>query len=128
MGLDCIVIGGGPGGLTAALYLARFRREVLVIDSCSSRASLIPRSHNYPGFPEGITGDELLQRLTEQAQRYGAEIRPLSVEHITRVGDERFEVSGGTTTLVARAVVLATGVVDIEPDLPNLHGAIRRGL
>src|SRR5215217_2362317 len=61
--LDCLIIGGGPAGLTAAVYLARFRRKVVVVDSGSSRASLIPASHNYPGFPDGVGGEELLARL-----------------------------------------------------------------
>ena len=52
---DCAIIGGGPAGLVAALYLLRFRRTVLIADKGSSRAALIPRSHNYPGFPDGVT-------------------------------------------------------------------------
>lgn len=60
--LDCVVIGAGPAGLTAAIYLARFMRRAAVLDSGASRASLIPISHNYPGFPEGISGGELLDR------------------------------------------------------------------
>ncbi|MGN6524801.1 MAG: FAD-dependent oxidoreductase, partial [Burkholderiaceae bacterium] len=49
--LDCIIIGAGPAGLTAATYLARFRRRIAVLDGGASRASYIPCSHNYPGFP-----------------------------------------------------------------------------
>ncbi|MET1047917.1 MAG: FAD-dependent oxidoreductase, partial [Hyphomicrobium sp.] len=49
--LDCLIIGGGPAGLTAAIYLARYHRRVAVYDSRNSRAGLIPESHNYPGFP-----------------------------------------------------------------------------
>ena len=65
--LDCLIIGGGPAGLTAAIYLARFRRRCLVLDAGASRASYIPNSHNYPGFPPGISGPDLLARLREQA-------------------------------------------------------------
>ena len=54
--LDCLVIGGGPGGLTAAIYLARFRRRVLVVDAGESRAEWNPRSHNHAGFPDGSQG------------------------------------------------------------------------
>ena len=54
MDLDCAILGGGPAGLTAAIYLARFRRRVRVYDDRQARASLIPRSHNYPAFPDGI--------------------------------------------------------------------------
>ena len=72
--LDCVVVGGGPAGLTAAIYLARFRRSFAVVDSGVSRASWIPLSRNYPGFPEGVSGDDLLGRMREQAERYGAHI------------------------------------------------------
>jgi thioredoxin reductase (NADPH) len=60
---DCLIIGGGPAGLTAATYLARFRRSTVIIDSGCSRAALIPTSHNCPGFPHGISGKELLSLL-----------------------------------------------------------------
>ncbi|MFL6719416.1 MAG: FAD-dependent oxidoreductase, partial [Burkholderiaceae bacterium] len=64
--LDCLVIGGGPGGLTAAIYLRRFHRNIMLIDKGESRLSLIPVSHNYPGFPEGVQGTALLQSLRDQ--------------------------------------------------------------
>ena len=72
--VECAIIGGGPAGLTAAIYLARLRRETVEIDAGHSRASLIPVSHNYPGFPQGVSGDDLLRRLREQAVRYGVTI------------------------------------------------------
>ncbi len=65
--LDCLIIGGGPAGLTAAVYLARYHRKVAVFDAGRSRARLIPESHNYPGFPNGITGQQLLGSLAAQA-------------------------------------------------------------
>src|SRR3954451_4739112 len=71
--LDCLVIGGGPAGLLAAVYLGRYRRHVRVIDAGESRASQIPESHNYPGF-FGIGGTELLVRLRAQAEQYGAQL------------------------------------------------------
>ena len=70
---DCLIIGGGPAGLTAAIYLARYRRAAVVIDDGASRAALIPASHNYPGF-KGIAGPDLLSRLREQALLYGANL------------------------------------------------------
>lgn len=66
--IDCLIIGGGPAGLTAAIYLARYRRRAVVLDSRESRAALIPETHNYPGFPKGIAGPELLRSLVKQAQ------------------------------------------------------------
>src|SRR3954453_12777931 len=83
---DCLVIGGRPAGLTAALYLARFRRRVLVIDAGKSRAASIPRSHNHPGFVDGVCGDVLLRTLRTQAEEYGAKIvagNVLSLEKTT---------------------------------------------
>jgi len=69
--LDCLVIGGGPAGLTAAVYLARYRRKVMIVDSGESRAALIPESHNYPGFAHGISGRKLLGLLKQQTETYG---------------------------------------------------------
>ena len=80
---DALIIGGGPSGLMAAIYLARYRRKVLLIDEGASRAALIPESHNYPGF-KGIAGPALLARLREQASLYGAPLergRVISLHH-----------------------------------------------
>lgn len=128
MKLDCLVIGAGPAGLTAAVYLGRYRRDTLVLESGASRAALIPKSHNYPGFPEGISGAELLQRLRLQAMRYGARIREAAVRTLERNDDGDYVAGFGDERVVARSVLLATGVVDVEPDLPDLMGAIHRGL
>lgn len=63
--VDCVIIGAGPAGLTGGIYLARLRRKVVVMDGGPSRAELIPLSHNYPGFPTGVSGMDLLKRLRE---------------------------------------------------------------
>jgi thioredoxin reductase (NADPH) len=123
-----MIIGGGPAGLTAAIYLARFRRAVRVVDAGGSRASLIPTSHNYPGFPDGISGRELLVRLREQAGRYGAALTVGNVDDLTRADDGHFTAAAGGETIEARTVVLATGAMDVEPALPNINDAIRTGL
>ena len=123
--IDCLVIGGGPAGLTAAIYLARFRRNILLLDNCSSRAALIPNSHNYPGFA-GISGDELLQKLRAQATRYGARLETGTVQDLKPAGETlRARLDG--RTIVARKVVLATGIIDAKPDLPSLPEFIYRG-
>ena len=87
MTYDLAIIGGGPAGLTAAIYRARFRRDVVVIDDGNSRASWIPRSHNHPGFPEGIGGDELLVRTRAQAERYGVVLHHERATALERKGD-----------------------------------------
>ena len=69
---DALIVGGGPAGLTAAMYLARYHRRVLVVDAGQLRVQWIPTSHNVPGRPEGIGGPELLARMRDHAARYGA--------------------------------------------------------
>jgi thioredoxin reductase (NADPH) len=122
-----LVIGAGPAGLTAATYLARFRRAVLVADGGAPRACWIPVSHNMPGFPDGITGSSILGRMTEQAQEYGAVVERGRVEALAR-GDGGFIAALNGREVRVRSVLLATGVVDHHPDLPGVERAIERSL
>ena len=92
--LDCLIIGGGPAGLTAATYLARYRRNARVIDAGESRAIQIPLSHNYPGF-KGIGGRDLLGRLRDQATTFGADIRTGEITSLV-------ERNGGFVASIAR--------------------------
>lgn len=125
--VDCVIVGGGPAGLTAALYLARFRRRCLLIDGGASRASYIPTSHNYPGFPPGIAGVDLLARLREQAQAYGARLTQGWVESI-EPHPSGFAVRYGSHLILTRRVILACGIEDELPDMPDVHNAIRCGI
>ena len=129
--LDCIVIGGGPAGLTTAIYLARFHLDILVVDEGKSRAGWIPCSHNHAGFPDGISGKELLERMRAQAQKYGTEIVTERVRKLDR--DEksgRFTATWGSGSAEARKVLLATGVTNRRPMMDEaLHDdALARGL
>ena len=124
--VDCLVIGAGPAGLTAAIYLARFRRSLAVVDAGNSRAEYIPRTHNYPGFPDGISGPELLERLRAQARRYGATVESAMVESLARDGDT-FVAALGDREVRARRVLLATGIVDKEPEMRDFREAVRLG-
>ena len=126
--IDCLIIGAGPAGLTAAIYLARFRRVFRVIDGGESRASVIPLSHNHAGFPEGIPGPELLGRMRTQAERYGARIESGRVLALRRLANGAFEAETEIERIVTQRVLLATGAEDIEPELPGIEHAIRRGL
>lgn len=126
--MDCLVVGAGPGGLTAAIYLARFKRDFLVVDAGASRAAWIPCSHNHAGFPDGIAGPELLARMRRQAESFGARIVQGEVLGLDRNEAGDFVADLGDRRITARRVLLATGVQDIEPELPDVDGAIRRGL
>jgi thioredoxin reductase (NADPH) len=127
--LDCLVIGGGPAGLTAAIYLSRFYLSLKVIDAGKSRAGQIPCTRNHAGFPDGISGRELLDRLTAQAQKYGASIETGRVTRLDKV-DGGFEAAWGGGTLKARTVLLATGVNNRRPPMDeDLHDeALASGL
>ena len=130
--LDALIVGGGPAGLTGALYLARFNRRFLVVDDGSARASWIPTSHNIPVFAEGISGRDILSRQRVHAEQYGATFLQGTVSSLARRFDhfEALVDVGGCSTrqILARRVLLATGAVDVEPDLPGLPNAVQRGL
>jgi thioredoxin reductase (NADPH) len=125
--LDCIVIGGGPAGMTAALFLARFRRRTLVLDAGESRASWIPRSHNHPAFPDGINGEVLLARMRSQLDRFGARRLPGRVESLRRTAGGGFEAEQGGDRFRAPHVVLATGVRDRLPPVADAVHHVRTG-
>jgi thioredoxin reductase (NADPH) len=129
--LDCLIVGGGPAGLTAAIYLARFRLEIMVVDGGKSRASSIPCTRNVPGFTDGIKGTELLQRMRNQACKYGAKIETEFVTKLER--DERtglFMATWGSGCARARTILIATGVTNRRPPMDEeLHDdALARGL
>lgn len=127
---DCIIVGAGPAGLTAAIYLARFHLSIRVFDCGSSRAALIPRTHNHAGYPEGIAGTDLLARMLAQAELYGAVRERHEVTRIEPL-TEGFAVHADGRAFAARAVLLATGVVNNRPEGLDdpMHGeALQRGL
>ena len=128
--LDCVIVGGGPAGLTAAVYLARSRRSLVVVDEGDSRARWIPTSHNIPGFPEGVTGEALLGRMRAQAARFGVREMQARATALKREGGLfRLDTAGGPVR--ARRAILACGVQDVEPERPDDAGvfeAVKKGL
>ena len=143
--LDCLVIGAGPAGLTAATYLARYHRTIAVVDAGKSRARWIPTSHNCPGFPFGVGGEEILARYRRQAGQFGVNVIDGCIARLEMAGegdgdgDGDGEVEGDgeegaarvfTATAAdgrrwrARNVILATGVVDNMPAMDGLEAGI----
>jgi thioredoxin reductase len=98
--VEVLIIGAGPAGLMAAIYLARFERQVLVVDAGASRAALIPRSHNFPAFAHGISGAELLVRMREQVATLGVHLVDGPSRHLREA----------TTALPRRSGVRILGV------------------
>lgn len=127
---DCIVIGGGPAGLSAAIYLARFHLSVALFDDGRSRASLIPLTRNLAGYPVGVGGRDLLRRMRTQAEGFGTLMLSGTVEAIAPHKDGCFEVMAGGQAFRARKVLLATGVVNLAPRMAadEHDDALRRGL
>ena len=127
--IDCLIVGGGPAGLTAAIYRARVHLDIRLVDDGKGRAESIPCTHNHAGYPDGISGKELVRLMREQAQRYGARIER---DYVTRLDktETGFCATWGSGSFEARTVLLATGVKNRRPPMDqDLHDeALQRGL
>ncbi|MHC3439492.1 NAD(P)/FAD-dependent oxidoreductase [Natrialbaceae archaeon A-gly3] len=118
---DVAVVGGGPAGLTAALYTTRLGLDTLVVDRGGGRAAMMQDTHNVIGVTEEVSGNEFLQTSREQVESYGADVRRDFVDDVEALGDDvddGFRVSVGDETVEVLRVVLATGFADERPDPP----------
>jgi thioredoxin reductase (NADPH) len=109
---DVIVVGGGPTGLTASIYAARENESVLIIEKSApgGQAGVTERLDNYPGFPDGVAGHELADRMRRQAERYGVEIlQAVAVTNVDAQGDRVAVTVATGDVYVASAVLVATG-------------------
>src|SRR6201995_3118323 len=102
MDVECLIIGGGPAGLTAGTYLGRFRRRTVLVDANQSRATWIPITHNLPGFTEGISGPDLLKRMRAQSDLYGTKRLGATVERLARSNTGAFQATFGQTEITAQ--------------------------
>ncbi len=117
--IDCIIVGAGPAGLSAALYMARFRRRTLVLHDGKTRAARIPDTHNAPGYDSGIAGPVLIDRMTRHCTGFGAELIEARVSAIDRSA-ERFTITADDgREWLASTVILATGLCLNQIALPH---------
>ena len=124
---DCVVVGGGPAGLSAAIYMGRFRRRTLVVDAADGRWSYGQVNQNYLGFPAGVGAHRLHRLGRQQAERFGVAFLAGTVSAVRRRPDG-FVLRAGTRVLRARTVVWAAGVQDHWPEFPGARRLVGRRL
>jgi thioredoxin reductase (NADPH) len=122
---DALILGGGPAGLSAAIYLGRFTRSVLVLDAGEGRSSFAQVNENYLGFPDGITTRELRDLGRRQSERFGVHFKECRVERVERI-EAGFRAYTTDGDFEGRTLLLATGVTDIWPDVPDIKEWIGR--
>ncbi|MBQ2929751.1 MAG: FAD-dependent oxidoreductase, partial [Clostridia bacterium] len=126
---DMVIIGGGPGGYTAALYAARAGLDALVLErlSAGGQMALTHQIDNYPGFAEGVGGYELGEQMQKQAEHFGAKTRNADVRQVELQSDPKvIETSEGV--FLARTVVIATGANPRALGLPGEKDLLGRGV
>lgn len=122
---DALIVGGGPAGLSAAVYLGRFTRRVLVLDAGGGRSSLDQVNENYLGFPEGVSARALRALGRAQAERFGVRFQACRVRRLERVGPH-FRARTTAGEFEGRTLLLATGVRDVWPDVPGVGAWVGR--
>ena len=115
---EVAVVGGGPAGLSAALYTTRLGHDTVVVDRGGGRAAMMLDTHNVIGVTEDISGNEFLATATDQVTEYGGDVVRDFVDDIKREPDGRFRLSGNSTEILADRVVLGVGFSDERPEPP----------
>lgn len=124
---ECVIVGGGPAGLSAGVYMGRFRRRTLLLDAGDGRWSYGQRNENYLGFPDGVAADRLHDLGREQAERFGVEFASSCVLAVRAGGPEPtdgfvLDTAGGP--IGARTVIWAAGVRDRWPVFPGARDLV----
>lgn len=127
---DVIIIGGGPAGLTSAIYTARERLKTLLLEKgiCGGLPATTEKIENYPGFPEGVEGVELIRRFKEQAEKFGAEIQEFQEVKSLKRQDKLFKIETNYATYSGYAVIVATGSVPKKLNIPGEDKFAGRGV
>jgi thioredoxin reductase (NADPH) len=126
---DVIIIGSGPAGYTAAIYAARAQLKPLVFEGSQYGGALMTTTdvENYPGFPDGIMGPELMEHMRAQAERFGADLQSKDVTAVDLLGDVK-KVTVDDTTYQARSVILAMGAQPRYLGAPGEQELLGRGV
>ena len=124
---DCLIIGGGPAGLSAAIYMARYNRSVIVIDAGNGRWNSHEINENFFGFPLGIKARKLRELGLKQAKKFGAlvvddkALRAVCSNNILKIEGEK-------GTLLGKTLIIATGVSDVFPKSVNREEYLGKSL
>ena len=126
---DVVIVGSGPAGLTAAVYAARADLRPVVIEGLAAGGQLMLTTdvENYPGFPEGIMGPDLMLRFREQAERFGAEFVTADADRVD-LSAAPFTVAVGTDEYTARSIIISTGASAQMLGLPNEQRLLGHGV
>ena len=127
---DVLIIGGGGAGLTAALYTSRAKLSTLLLEKLTpgGQIALTDLVENYPGFPEGITGPEISQRMEEQAKRYGTRVEYEEVSGIEKKNGLFLVSTAGAQTFQSRTVIVASGASYRNLNVPGEKGLTGKGV
>ena len=125
---EIVVVGAGPAGLTAGMYCARGGKKTLILGNIyASQQSIGGLYENYPGFPEGIQGIELSERMLAQAEKYGAEFSPEQVQRVVHL-DKIFKIKTESWEYECKALIFATGASHRKLGVPGEDDYLTRGV
>ncbi len=121
MRYDVIIIGGGPAGLTAAIYTSREKMSTLLLEkgACGGLPARTDRIENYPGFPDGVSGMDLMNRFKEQVGKFGAELLEIKEVETISPDEEKITVKTSEAEYCASTVIIASGSVPKTLDIPG---------
>ncbi|MEF8913232.1 NAD(P)/FAD-dependent oxidoreductase [Natronomonas sp.] len=125
---DVVIVGGGPAGLSAAIYTARANQETLVLDKGAGTTRKVDWMENFYGYPNGISGEEIVALGEEHASKFGAEIRREEVVRITDEDDETYLIETVDDTYETRGVILAMGASYESPAIADIDEYEGRGV